>query len=321
MNAYGRRGAFLVVAALLCSPALDVLSEPNGGSTSTWSTPVNMGMPINTTMNDVGAVLSRNGLSLYMHTNRDGGLGMNDLWVAQRDCKTCPWKPPVNLGPVINTPENDGGANFTPDGKTMFFNSRRPGGFGGNDLYVTHREDPCDDFGWGPPVNLGSDVNTAEDEERVSYSPKEDAIYFARGANNQNRANIWIAPITKDGVTLGFATEVTELNHPTVNDGGATVRRDGKEIIFWSNRATPQGDLFVSTRQHRKDPWSTPQIIPELNSPASEIAATLSWDARTVIITSNRTGSLGAMDFWMSTRSKGDDEDDDDDDDQQCAAR
>src|SRR3989454_2800028 len=50
-----------------------------------------------------------------------------------------PWSTPVNLGAVVNTTAFDGGPALSFDGTTLYFHSNRPGGFGGNDLYVTTR--------------------------------------------------------------------------------------------------------------------------------------------------------------------------------------
>jgi hypothetical protein len=274
-----------------------------------WSEPVNVGAPVNSAFDEIGATLSPNQLSLYFHSNRTdlpGAQGGNDIWVSKRACRRCPWQTPVNLGPPINSPLNDGGVNFTNDGKVMFFNSTRTGGFGRNDIYVSHRHDPRDDFGWEPPVNLGPDVNTPDSEERAGFLAANRTLFFARGQNPLQLADIYVARVTRKGKTFGPAVAVTELNHPTLNDGGLTIRRDGKEIIFWSNRESPQGDLFVSTRQRLRDAWSVPVRLPAVNTEFSEIAATLSFDGRSLLITSNRPGGLGGApigsDIWISTR-------------------
>src|SRR5207248_2491861 len=67
------------------------------------------------------------------------------------------WSPPVNLGPTINTSANEVNAALSPDGLSLYFTSDRPGGLGGNDIWVSHRD--CDDCLWGPPANLGAPIN------------------------------------------------------------------------------------------------------------------------------------------------------------------
>ena len=46
------------------------------------------------------------------------------------------WSPPVNLGPVINSPLGDGNPAISKDGLTLYFASNRPGGVGGNDIWL-----------------------------------------------------------------------------------------------------------------------------------------------------------------------------------------
>ncbi|PYO34033.1 MAG: hypothetical protein DMD74_12110, partial [Gemmatimonadetes bacterium] len=63
-----------------------------------------------------------------------------DLWVSTRATTADPWSTPVNLGPTVNTTAFDGAPALSFDGTTLYFFSTRPGGFGGNDLYVTMRQ-------------------------------------------------------------------------------------------------------------------------------------------------------------------------------------
>jgi len=45
----------------------------------------------------------------------------------------------VNLGPGVNTPYGERAPFLSADGETLYFTSDRPGGFGGNDFYMTQR--------------------------------------------------------------------------------------------------------------------------------------------------------------------------------------
>src|SRR5918995_574859 len=129
--------------------------------TSEWSIPVNLGSTINTALNEQGPTLSGDGLSLYFGSDRPGGLGGFDIWVSQRACTDCSWETPVNLGAVVNTAAAETGPGLSVDGHLLFFRSPREGGQGLGDVYVSRRANPNDDFGWGPPVGLGTDVNTS----------------------------------------------------------------------------------------------------------------------------------------------------------------
>jgi len=90
----------------------------------------------------------------------------------------------VNLGQAINTVDQDNIPAFSRDGHWMFFNSTRPGGFGGVDLWVSYREQTNDDFGWQQPVNLGPAVNTAFNDSGANYF-EDDERYQDRGCRNR----------------------------------------------------------------------------------------------------------------------------------------
>jgi hypothetical protein len=63
-----------------------------------WNTPVNLGPPINTPANEHAFCLSADGLVLYFGSDRLGGCGGYDLWVATRASTDDLWGEPNNLG-------------------------------------------------------------------------------------------------------------------------------------------------------------------------------------------------------------------------------
>ena len=288
------------------APRLQAMSFAN----SDWSAPVNLGATINSTFLDAHPNLSKDGLSLYFTSTRPvGGQGGNDLWVARRGCEDCPWEAPVNLWSVINTSGVEAGSDLSADGHLLFFHSNRPGTLGGNDIYVSRRADPNDDFGWGPPEALGPDVNTTADENAPTYlQSAEDGsanLYFTRGDATTQAQDLYVAAITRDGETRGPAVLAVELNS-IANDAAPTVRADGRELLFHSPRSGTLGfaDLWVSTRQSVHEPWSTPvNLGAPLNTTAFDLQPSLSHDGRTLVWASDRPGSIGGLDIWMSTRT------------------
>jgi hypothetical protein len=316
------RGASLTSLAWLVSLALLIACESSSDpaalklqamsfANSEWSEPVNLGPPINTAFVENNAELSPDGLSLYFGSNRPGGFGLVDIWVAQRACADCPWEEPVNLGPIINGSASDAGPGLSRDGHLLFLVSDRSGGHGGNDIYMSRRANPKDDFGWGPLLNLGPDVNTPAAEANPTYlqSAEDGAgnLYFGRGATVNNQ-DIYFAAIKRDGSTRGPATVVAELNasDPVVNDAAPTVRPDGREILFHSTRAGGPGepDMWVSTRRSVHEPWSPPVVFQgPLNTAFLDQQANLASNGRMLLFTSLRPGGQGVQDIWMSTRT------------------
>jgi hypothetical protein len=68
---------------------------------------------------------------------------------------------------------NFGHPNVSPDGKKLFFASNRPGGSGGRDIWVCN----ATRNGWGPPKNLGSEINSSADEYYPFYH-SNGKLYF-----------------------------------------------------------------------------------------------------------------------------------------------
>jgi len=94
--------------------------------------------------------IRRDGLELFLASDRPGGLGALDLWSYTRTSTSEPWSNPVNLGPVVNSAPvivngvvrftgTDAGPALSFEGTTLYFHSARPGTFGNFDLYVTTR--------------------------------------------------------------------------------------------------------------------------------------------------------------------------------------
>ena len=104
----------------------------------TFDPPVNV-FELNSPVRDTRTAIRRGGQELILTSNRSGGIGGLDLWVATRDEYSVVWSVPVNLGPTVNGTANDGAPALSRDGQSLFFYSNRPGGSGANDLYVTTR--------------------------------------------------------------------------------------------------------------------------------------------------------------------------------------
>lgn len=277
---------------------------------SAWSELDNLGPVVNTAANEGNATLSKDGLSLYFLSNRSGGLGGFDIWVSQRASIDASWGPPVNLGPVVNSPAGDFAPNLSADGHLLFLASDRAGGSGLTDIYLSHRTDPKDDFSWTSPIALGPDVNTAAADQAPGYSQSvEDGaanLYFSTGPSLNAGQDIHYVAVTRDGETRGAAVFVSELSDAIANDARPTIRADGREIIFFSNRASGLGntDLWASTRRSVHDAWSTPvNLGAPVNTTAVDQQPSLSHDGRTLLFTSTRPGGVGGQDIWMSTRT------------------
>ena len=278
-----------------------------------WGAPVNLGPVVNSPYNDQHPAISKDGLSLYISSDRPGGLGGMDIWVSHRGSVDDPWGPPEDLGPNINSAANDVAPTFTPDGHQMYYHSAGRGGCGLADLFVARRHDKRDDFGWEPAENLGCVVNSAFADAGPTYFEDEatgiTTLYFTRQNNPPTSDQGWdIYATTRmgDDGEFGPAVLVPELSSP-FRDTRTTIRRDGLEMIISSGRPGGSGseDLWVSTRASTLDLWGTPvNLGPVVNSSAFDGAPALSFDGTTLYFFSERPGGLGKRDLYVTTRER-----------------
>jgi hypothetical protein len=305
----GTHAAHVKAAIVVIGFAIATLQGVAAPKSSAWSAPVHLGAVVNSNSNEQGPTISRNGLSLFFGSARaDGSLGDLDIWVSQRGCIADPWSAPVNVL-ALNSTAFDALPSLSPDEHWMFFTSTRLGGSGSADLWAAYRADRHNDFGWEPPVNLGPGVNSAVFDAAPELTRKRGQVgpllYFARGANIMAPLDIYVSEVAADG-SFGAPLPVAELNS-AASDARVSVRRDGLELFFYSNRpGSGLNDLWTSVRQRITDPWSAPvNVGAPVNTPSMEMHPELSWDRRTLYFVSNRPGgSVGNLDLWMTTRTE-----------------
>jgi serine/threonine protein kinase/Tol biopolymer transport system component/tetratricopeptide (TPR) repeat protein len=125
--------------------ALDIWVTTRATVNDNWGTPVNLGPALNTFAQDNWPGISPDGLLLFFGSNRPGGAGSWDLYMARRATTRDPWGPPMNLGPMVNSTAWEVGPKVSPDGSMLYFHSPRPGGLGGCDIWQASIE-PVVDF-------------------------------------------------------------------------------------------------------------------------------------------------------------------------------
>jgi len=270
-----------------------------------WA-PENVGSPVNAASNETQVGLTHSGRSLYIVTNRAGGLGANDIWVSQRSHPQAPWGEPFNLGPVINGTGNDSSPGFTPDDLCMFYAAPLTAGSGaGQRIFLSCRTDAYDDTGWQTPVRLGPNVNIVQASDPfyfVDPTTGQASLYFA-ALNRPGGAgdfDLFRNDVGPDGEFLP-AVPLTELNTPS-RETHSTIQQNGLILVFSSNRPGGFGniDLWVSTRASTVDPWGVPcNLGPTVNSGSDDRAPFFSHIGNSLYFASNRTGGLGGDDLYL----------------------
>jgi outer membrane protein OmpA-like peptidoglycan-associated protein/tetratricopeptide (TPR) repeat protein len=123
-----------------------------------WTDPLPLNKNINTSLYwETSASISADGKKLFFASNRPDGIGELDLYVSELDGKGN-WGKAVNLGPVINTPENEDAPFIHPDGATLYFSSDGHPCLGNSDIFTTELKNGK----WNKPENLGWPINTWE---------------------------------------------------------------------------------------------------------------------------------------------------------------
>jgi hypothetical protein len=113
---------------------LYVGSVPGG-----WAGPPALVTELSSPQADLTPTVRRDGLEIIFASGRTGAMGGFDLWHAFRKSVREPWSTPTNLGPLVNTEHLEVFPALSFDARSLVFQSTRPGGFGGSDLYVSTR--------------------------------------------------------------------------------------------------------------------------------------------------------------------------------------
>jgi outer membrane protein OmpA-like peptidoglycan-associated protein len=138
-----------------------------------WSQPINLGQLVNSREWESQPSLSADGHTLYFASDRKGGQGKRDIWVSRLDEKK-QWTAPKNLGPVINTPDEENAPFIHANGRTLFYSSNGPAGMGGFDIFVAQKIDT----NWTQPVNIGYPINTGADQVGLFIASSGEKGYY-----------------------------------------------------------------------------------------------------------------------------------------------
>jgi len=142
-----------------------------------WGPIIKLNDNINTKYWESHATVSHDNKKLFFTSNRrNNTIGNLDIYVSERD-STGDWGPAVNLGPVINTPENEETPFLSIDDKRLYFSSRGHFNIGGYDIFYSSL---LDNGKWSAPLNLGYPINSTDDD--VFFKPVNEGYvgYFAK---------------------------------------------------------------------------------------------------------------------------------------------
>ncbi len=198
---------------------------------SKWSKPEAIDIKSNSNVGTAG--LSADGREMMIFIGGENKTG--SIYAIQKSGKS--WTPPTSIGNHVNSRFLESTASTTPDGKTIYFASNRPDGYGGMDIYKCEKDEKG---AWGKPVNLGPKINSTANEDAPFIHPDSKTLFFTSdGHNTMGGADIfktyniggkWEAP-----ENMGYP-----INTPT-NDNYFTLTANGKTGYFSSERKGGKG--------------------------------------------------------------------------------
>lgn len=305
----GGGGAGGVIPGDPCSPEGEVVScYPGSASTRNmgacrdgtsqctdgrWSTCEGFTLPVDEACNDVDD--DCNGVA-------DDGLPCGAG--GQGGAEPCTWGP---FGaPVVLANVNSGADDYDPclsaDGLELYFASDRSPGLGQSDLWLATRDDVTEDF--GAPA-LVANVNAWADDEGPFLAADGLSLWLHswRDEGPGDARNLWVSTRASTTVAFPAATLVAVLNTDD-GEGDPHLSDDLLRMYFASDRSGSSGgyDIWFAERPSIVTEFGTPTRLAEVSSSDRETDPTLTSDELTMLLMSNRPGSL-ASDIYLATRS------------------
>lgn len=209
-----------------------------------WGTPRKMKFPWPDNANMGAVSFSLDGRSVYFTgCYWPGGNGSCDIYVSRREGDF--WSAPVHLDKTVNTQAWDSQAVVSSDGRYLYFASKRAGGLGGSDIWVSKR---LKDGRWGTPADLGDSVNTPGNEVAPFLAADGKTLYFASdGRPGLGGYDLFVSREKADGtwskaMNLGYPvnSRYNEINIFIAPDGNRAwissdrIRKNGYDIFEFS---------------------------------------------------------------------------------------
>lgn len=214
-----------------------------------WTAARKLRGSINTDQNEGAQNISQDGLWLvFTACNRKEGFGSCDLYISYLSKEG--WSEAINLGSKINTDQWESQPCLSPDKRDLYFTSRRFGGYGGSDLYVSHLQT---NGNWSEPENLGAEINTTGDESSPFIHADNQTLYFtSNGHPGYGEQDIYLIRKSANGKwnkpeNLGYP--INTINH----EGTLFIASDAKTAYYSSDRSDSRGGLDIYSFELRED--------------------------------------------------------------------
>ena len=215
-----------------------------------WQNAKPLAGKLNTNFNEGAQNISQDGEWLiFTGCNYPEGLGSCDLYISYKN-KNGEWSEAENMGRNINTDAWESAPSLSPDKRDLYFSSTRPGGFGGSDIWVSHR---TENGRWQKPENLGPTINTSGDDGCPFIHADNQTLYFnSNGHAGYGLSDLFVSRKNEKGE---WQTP-TNLGYPinTIDDEGSLiVSADGKTAFYASDKGDFKNGLDLYSFELRED--------------------------------------------------------------------
>ena len=152
----------------------------------------------NTPGRDFDPAFSADGRYVYFCSDRPGGQGGDDIW--RVEVRGDGFGAARNLGPGVNSVQDEFAPMPSPDGRTLLFSSDRPGGPGRHDLFAARLQGA----GFTAAGRLSGAVNTASDEFDATFLEDGETIVFSRAPDMAiDRVDLFVTGRGRNGYDAG----------------------------------------------------------------------------------------------------------------------
>ena len=269
-----------------------------------FDTPTNLGDTVNSPQDDTEPVLSVDGLTLFFASNRPGGFGGDDLWMATRPDIDQPFSQPVNLGARVNSSRDDTAPTLSSDGRRLIFASNRNGGQGDFDLWISSR--PALESEFRAPVNLSTQVNSPYRDSEPALSENSKQLFFHSNRPN-GKSQLWVATRADESQDFGLPINLGDDFAISQSQHSPALAEHDSRLFFQAGRSDGDpGILYVARRASHSGRFADLQPVPgQVNTETLEGAPAVSHDGQTLLFASNRRDGHGELDLWQSRRDNG----------------
>jgi Tol biopolymer transport system component len=215
-----------------------------------FTTPENLGAGSNSPANEFAPSISADGLSVFFDSDRPGGLGLSDVWVAARAATSESFGKPRNLGAGVNSSASDGLPSISADGLSLYFCSRRPGGSGDMDIWVANRTRKSEEFSGAE--NLGPDINGPHYDGEPNISADALFLFFSSDRpGGHGHRDIWVAARANSSAPFGQPRNLGAAVNGPAHDVRPSISADGSVLFFMSDRPGGFGHLDLWQASNR----------------------------------------------------------------------